>query len=127
MRGDPVTRFLYFPIESEPVLTFMTDDEQIQLAAERLEGRVVPYWKLKHPPKLSELKASMQQREDRLERTQQLTEYAQEVKARKYWEKEAQRVCATRATKNEIRNAMSGVTHSDTLTQQLKECLKRAK
>ena len=127
MRGDPATRFLYFPIESEPVLTFMTDDEQIQLAAERLEGRVVPYWKLKHPPKLSELKASMQQREDRLERTQQLTEYAQEVKARKYWEKEAQRVCATKSTKNEIRNAMCGVTHSDTLTQQLKECLKRAK
>ena len=127
MRGDPVTRFLYFPIESEPVLTFMTDDEQIQLAAERLEGRVVPYWKLKHPPKLSELKASMQQREDGLERTQQLTEYAQEVKARKYWEKEAQRVCATKSTKSEIRNAMCGVTHSDTLTQQLKECLKRAK
>ena len=122
-----MTRFLYFPIESEPALTFMTDYEQIQLAAERLEGRVVPYWKLKHPPKLSELKASMQQSEDNIERTQQLTEYAQEVKARKYWEQEAQRVCATRATKNEIRNAMRGVTHSEELTQQLKECLKRAR
>lgn len=127
MQGDPATRFLYFPIESEPALTFMTEDEQIQLAAERLEGRVVPYWKLKHPPKLSELKASMQQSEDNIERTQQMTEYAKEVKARKYWEQEAKRVCATKSTKNEIRNAMCGVTHSEKLTQQLKECLKKAR
>ena len=115
---------VYFsPIESEGGSSkTMNEEEALQLAADKFEGKVVPYWKLKNPPKLAELRAR------KPKDVSQLAIYAQEIKARKYWERKAKELCETpNVTVQEIRTALCGTTHSKTLTKKLKEQLKRAK
>ena len=106
--------------------TDVTPDEFIKHCEEKHEAKLIPYWKLRHPPNWDEFKEGFEDLGG--EAPDDLAERQEESRKRKYWENRARKLAATpNITKDEVLTAMSGVSLNAELVELLKEHMKRAK
>lgn len=104
----------------------VTPDEFIKHCEEKYEAKLIPYWKLPHPPNWDEFKEGFKDLGGKA--PDDLAERQEESRKREYWENRARKLAATpNITKDEVLTAMSGVSLNAELVELLKEHMKRAK
>jgi len=106
--------------------TDVTPDEFIKHCEEKYEAKLIPYWKLPHPPNWDEFKEGFKGLGG--EASDDLAEQQRESYQRKYWENRARSLAAKpNITKAEVLTAMTGVSMNAELVALLKEHMKRAR